>query len=76
MQEQKVYPGLIDAYVEFPTAADTSPRLHGMQQSNRIVELRKQLKADAAKLQRFARAGIAVVLAASRQWNLLKVRVA
>ncbi len=61
---KRLYSALIDAYVEFPAAADASPAASWNPTVQPHRELRKQLKPDSGKLQALRKAGIAVVLAA------------
>ncbi len=63
-QNKYLYPGLIDAYVEFPTAADTSPAGSWNTTVQPQRKLSAQLKPDNGKLQALRKSGIGIVLAA------------
>ncbi|MDX1925411.1 MAG: amidohydrolase family protein [Pirellulaceae bacterium] len=59
-----VYPGLIDAYVEFPTASAALPAVSWNASVQPHRSLSDQLKPDSGKLQTLRKAGVTVVLAA------------
>ncbi len=59
-----LYPGLIDAYVEFPTAAAAPPAVSWNTSVQPHRSLSEQLKPDNAKLQALRKSGVTIVLAA------------
>ncbi len=59
-----LYPGLIDAYVEFPTASAAPPAVSWNTSVQPHRSLSEQLKPDNAKLQALRKSGFTIVLAA------------
>ncbi len=59
-----LYPGLIDAFVEFPTPPDASQAASWNPQVQPQRKLAQSLKADSGKLEALRKAGITVALAA------------
>ncbi len=59
-----LYPGLIDAFVEFPTPPDASQAASWNPQVQPQRRIAQSLKADAGKLEALRKAGITVALAA------------
>ncbi len=59
-----LYPGLIDAYVEFPTASVAPPAVSWNASVQPHRSLSEQLKPDSGKLQALRKSGVTVVLAA------------
>ena len=63
-ENKYLYPGLIDAYVEFPTASDAAPAGSWNPSVQPQRQLSAQLKPDSGKLQALRKSGIGIVLAA------------
>lgn len=63
-QDKQLYPGLIDAYVEFPAAPDAAPAGSWNSSVQPQRQLSAQLKPDNGKLQALRKSGIGIVLAA------------
>jgi imidazolonepropionase-like amidohydrolase len=59
-----LYPGLIDAYVEFPTSSEAPPAVSWNASVQPHRSLSNQLKPDSGKLQALRKSGVTVVLAA------------
>ncbi len=59
-----LYPGLIDAYVEFPAASAAPPAVSWNASVQPHRSLSEQLKPDNAKLQALRKSGVTIVLAA------------
>ena len=59
-----LYPGLIDAYVEFPTASAAPPAVSWNPSVQPHRALSEQLKPDNGKLQALRKSGVTIVLAA------------
>lgn len=63
-QNKHLYPGLIDAYVEFPTSSPAPPAVSWNASVQPHRSLSEQLKPDNGKLQALRKSGITMVLAA------------
>ena len=63
-KNKHLYPGLIDAYVQFPAASATPPAVSWNPSVQPHRSLSEQLKPDSGKLQALRKSGVTIVLAA------------